>query len=324
MSNPFGYAADSYQQQQQQQQQSHLHHPQPQYNQPIPMQSAHHHHPPAHTQHSQQHPQPQAQFNFLNDPAAALASQFARSGFEQSNQYIQENFGSFSGDIKYYFQVSNSYVVKKIWLILFPYGQRDWSRVSTKETGTNQFLPPSHDVNAPDLYIPLMSFVTYILLWAVFQGLKGDFHPQVFGYLASQTLAFFILDIVIFKIGLYLLGCSQSKIYDIISFAGYKYISIIVLLCLKQSVGSYLGVFYYLAVCLLIANLSIFLMRSLRFIILPTTAAVAATAASANTIGSGINVTAGNVTSSQRKIRIQFLFAYSVIIQGIIILYMSK
>ncbi|KAI3405326.2 POL2 [Candida oxycetoniae] len=297
MSNPYGYTADAYQPQQ-----PHLQHPQPQYTQPMQM--------PNQPQ-QPQHPQ-QRQFNFLNDPAAALASQFARSGFEQSNQYIQDNFGSFSGDIKYYFQVSNSYVLHKIFLILFPYRQKDWNRISTKETGINQFLPPTHDVNAPDLYIPLMSFVTYILLWAAFQGLKGDFHPQVFGYLASQSVAFSVIDIVIFKIGLYLLNCSQSKVYDIISFAGYKYVSIVVLLCLKHSVGTYLGWFYYLFVLVLIVNLSIFLMRSLRFIILPQSSS------------NGSSTVSNTVTSKQRKIRIQFLFVYSVIIQGIIILFMSK
>ncbi|CAI5755606.1 unnamed protein product [Candida verbasci] len=293
MYNPYGTEFNQQQPQSQQQQQQQLHHLQ---------------HPQPHSIPNQQ----QNQFNFLNDPATALASQFARSGFQQSNQYLQENFGSFSGDIKYYFQVSNSYVFKKVLLILMPYRHKDWNRLlSTTETGQQQqYLPASIDLNAPDLYIPLMSFVTYILLWAAFQGLKGDFHPQLFGYLASQTLAFSILDVFIFKIGLYLLNCSQSKIYDIISFAGYKYVSIIVLLCLKHLFGSILGKFYYLFVILLIINLSIFLMRSLRFIILPS-----------NSTSSSMN---DNITSKQRKIRIQFLFIYSVIIQGLIILYMSK
>ena len=302
MYNPYGNSADSYQQQaQQQQHQANLQHPQP----------IHHMTPQAQQVHQQQQQQQQqqsgSQFNFLNDPAAALASQFARSGFEQSNHYIQENFGNIQGDIKYYFQVSNSYVLRKVLLILMPYRHKEWSRVVTKETGPNQFLPPTLDVNAPDLYIPLMSFVTYILLWAAFQGLNGDFHPQLFGYLASQTTAFSILDVVIFKTGLYLLNCPQSKIYDIISVSGYKYVSIVVLLCVKHLVGSYLGSFYYLIVLALIASLSVFLMRSLKFLILPQ--------------GNSMNNT---INSKQRKIRIQFLFVYSVIIQGLIILYMCK
>lgn len=304
MYNPYGNAADAYQQQQQQQYQQ-----QQQQQQQQPHSTNLQHPQPIHHVSSHQPPPSAAggQFNFLNDPAAALASQFARSGFEQSNQYLQENFGSLQGDIKYYFQVSNSYVFKKIILILMPYNHKDWNRVSTKETGTNQFLPPNLDINAPDLYLPLMSFVTYILLWAAFQGINGDFHPQLFGYLASQTIAFSVLDVVIFKTGLYLLNCPQSKIYDIISFSGYKYVSIIVLLILKYLVGNYLGSFYYIVVLLLIANLSIFLMRSLRFLILPQSTSMNNT-----------------ITSKQRKIRIQFLFVYSVIIQGLIILYMSK
>lgn len=304
MYNPYGNSADAYQQQQNTQQQQHmsnLQHPQPI------------HHMTPQSQQANQIPQQAqqqsmgSQFNFLNDPAAALASQFARTGFEQSNQYIQENFGNIQGDIKYYFQVSNSYVLKKILLILMPYTHKDWNRIVTKETGPNQFLPPSLDVNAPDLYIPLMSFVTYILLWAAFQGLNGEFHPQLFGYLASQTLAFSILDVAIFKTGLYLLSCPQSKMYDIVSVSGYKYVSIVVLLCVKHLVGVYLGSFYYLIVLALIASLSIFLMRSLRFLILPQ--------------GNAMNNT---INSKQRKIRIQFLFIYSVIIQGLIILYMCK
>ncbi|RLV95362.1 Protein transport protein yif1 [Spathaspora sp. JA1] len=336
MYNPYGNAAaDSYSNQYQYPDQApqspqNLHHPQPQHATPFghPQQQQMHmgqqqqgyqpqhqqHQPPLQQQqqqHQQQHQQSQPGFNFLNEPAAALASQFAMSGFQQSNQYLQENFGnlSISGDINYYFQVSNSYVFMKILLILFPYRQSDWSRISTKETGDTQFLPPNRDINAPDLYIPLMSFSTYILLWACFQGLKGDFHPELFGYLASQTVAFSIIDILIFKTGLYLLGCPQSSIYDIISFSSYKYVSIIVLLVLKHSIGEWLGLGYYVGVLVLIGNLAIFLMRSLRFLILPTNNTSAAT---------------NSITSRQRKIRIQFLFIYAVLIQGLIILYMSK
>lgn len=83
MYNPYGNAADAYQQQQQQQyqqQQQQPHSTNLQHPQPI-------HHVSSHQ------PPPGAaggQFNFLNDPAAALASQFARSGFEQSNQYFKK------------------------------------------------------------------------------------------------------------------------------------------------------------------------------------------------------------------------------------------
>ncbi|ODV80120.1 YIF1-domain-containing protein [Suhomyces tanzawaensis NRRL Y-17324] len=319
MYNPYGNSG-GYQQGHPQQQapgqqfdgQANLHHPQPQ-------------HPAFQAQYGQPGGVPGATGgqqasgypSFLNDQAASIASQFAKSQFETSNQYLQQNFGSFfpgTGDIKYYFQVSNSYVLRKVLLIVFPYHNKNWNRLTASEvtgeatSGQNQFAPPNFDVNAPDLYIPLVSFVTYILLWASFQGLNGDFHPQVFGYLASQTLAFSFLDIAIFKIGLYLLNCStQSSLWDLVSFSGYKYVSIIILLCWKHVIGNG-WMTYYPVIFFLIINLSVFLMRSLKFMVLPN----------------NVTGTSNSITTSQRRIRIQFLFVYSLIIQGLIILYMSR
>lgn len=269
---------------------------------------------------------------FLNDPATSMAAQFAKSSFGSSNQYIQQNFGSFipgTLDLNYYFKVSNSYVMKKIGLILFPYRNKNWSRLTASDPaislgstgiaspvgvatpGNISFAPPAYDVNAPDLYIPLMAFITYILLWSLFQGINGEFHPQLFGYLASQTLACSVLDIFIFKIGLYLLNCStQSSMWDLIAFSGYKYVSIIVLLCWKHLIGG--GWFIYYAVVLTVtANLSLFLMRSLKFLVLPSSDSVTSTASN-------------SISSRQRKLRIQFLFIYAVVVQFFIILFMSR
>lgn len=246
-----------------------------------------------------------------------MAAQFAKTSFGQSNQYIQQNFSSYmpvAGELKYYFKVSNLYVLNKLKLILFPYRHRNWSRITTSESAGSSgsgvaYAPPSEDINAPDLYIPLMSFISYILLWALFSGLKGDFHPEVFGYLASQTLACSFLDILIFKVGLYLLNCStQSSFWDLVSFSSYKYVAITVLLCWKNVFGGSWMVFYSLLL-VLVGSLSLFLMRSLKFLVLP----IGASDTSANTISNG-----------QRRLRVQFLFLYSVVVQFLIVLFMSR
>lgn len=247
-----------------------------------------------------------------------MAAQFAKSGLGQSNTYLQQNFGSYmpvAGELKYYFKVSNSYVWRKLALVLFPYRHRDWSRIQAVDAGSQTghgvptFAPASEDVNAPDLYIPLMAFVTYILLWALFSGLRGDFHPEVFGYLASQTLACSFVDILIFKVGLYLLNClSQTSFWDLISFSGYKYVTIIVLLCAKQVLGGSWTV-YYAVVLAAVGSLSLFLMRSLKFLILP--------------YGMGENP-AVSISNGQRRLRVQFLFIYSVVVQFLLVLFMSR
>lgn len=311
---------------------SNLQHPQPQYQnadvsmQGMPMQGAPMGQmPQAMPQGMPQGMPPQAQNqqnfgNFFQDPTSSMAAQFARTSLGQSNDYIQQNFGSFippTSNLNYYFKISNSYVINKLILILFPFRNKNWVRATAPNVPTaggtpgtvTTFLPPINDINAPDLYIPFMSFVTYILLWSVFQGVNGDFHPQLFGYLASQTLACSMIDILFFKIGLYLLNCSPNgSIWDIISFSGYKYVPIIALLCWKHLIGG--GYFiYYTVVLMVTGSFSLFLMRSLRFLILPNTATGTAT---------------NSISISQRRIRIQFLFLYAVVLQFLINLFMSR
>ncbi|EEQ36619.1 putative transport protein [Clavispora lusitaniae] len=349
MYNPYASAPEAYPRQ------GNLHHPQPHHVKPSYSPSQQYQQPAANQQYSQQfqpqHDMPQQGFpqqgfpqqgfpqqqnafpqgtspaaqgsnsmpysNFLSDPAASMAAQFAKSGFGQSNNYIQQNFGSYmpvAGDLKYYFKVSNSYVWNKLRLILFPYRHRNWSRMTTAESAGSSgagvsYAPPSEDINAPDLYIPLMSFISYILLWALFSGLRGDFHPEVFGYLASQTLACSFLDILIFKIGLYLLNCStQSSFWDLVSFSSYKYVAITVLLCWKNLFGgSWLA--FYSVLFVLVGSLSLFLMRSLKFLVLP--------------VGAG-DTSANTISNNQRRLRVQFLFLYSVVVQFMIVIFMSR
>ncbi|CAK7894114.1 protein transport protein Yif1p [[Candida] anglica] len=306
------------QQQSQQYGQPGLHHPQPQHYQQVPPQQQQQQGQPG--QYSQDGPYG----GFFTDPAASMAAQLAKNSFGQSNVYLQQNFGSFipKADVNYYFKVSNSYVVRKVGLILFPYRHKNWTRLTASSTdhsvGTPsatpsqiQFAAPTHDINAPDLYIPLMAFITYILLWASFQGFKGDFHPEVFGYLASQTLACSIIDIVIFRVGLYLLNCStqHSSFWDVIAFSGYKYVTIIALLCWKNLIGG--GWIYYGVVFIFTASLSLFLMRSLKFLVLPSASGVD-------------NPNINNISATQRRIRIQFLFLYAVVLQILLVLFMSR
>jgi hypothetical protein len=66
--------------------------------------------------------------------------------------------------LRYYFRVNNTYVRTKLTRVLFPFTYKKWQRAppsSADEEGP--YAPPASDSNAPDLYIPLMAFVTYVL-----------------------------------------------------------------------------------------------------------------------------------------------------------------
>jgi hypothetical protein len=76
--------------------------------------------------------------------------------------------------------------------LLIPFGHRKWTRVlaaesgdagrhGAPESGGALFAPPIHDENAPDLYIPLMAVITYVLLVGLLKGTRMRFTPEVRG-----------------------------------------------------------------------------------------------------------------------------------------------
>lgn len=184
-------------------------------------------------------------------------------------------------------------------LVLFPWRHKPWSRQIQRSEGTgvpDGYATARDDINAPDMYIPVMSFTTYVLLSSVFAGLHGTFHPKILGYVASKAVAFMLMELVMLKLGTYLLSAG-SKLLDFIAYSGYKFIGITVTMLLSSLMpGASVkwGVFLYTA----LAN-SFFLLRSLRYILLPDSS-------------SGSSAT---YNPSQRQRRIQFLFVYSFVFQ---------
>lgn len=61
---------------------------------------------------------------------------------------------------------------------------QDWSvRFNPDEP-----VAPRDDVNSPDLYIPSMAIVTYVLVCGFLLGTRNDFTPEKLGLQASSAL----------------------------------------------------------------------------------------------------------------------------------------
>ena len=58
--------------------------------------------------------------------------------------------------LKHYFNVSNYYVLNKLFLVLFPWTHKPWSRKQAVGVNGQEgwYLPPRDDINSPDMYIP--------------------------------------------------------------------------------------------------------------------------------------------------------------------------
>lgn len=149
----------------------------------------------------------------------------------QFNRYVNVNA------LKHYFNVTNSYVLNKLFLVLFPWRHKPWSRKQAVGPSGQEgwYLPPREDVNSPDMYIPVMAVVTYILLSTLIAGLRGQFQPELLGYTASTALVVVLVEIMGLKLGCYLLSISNdSQLYDLIAYSGYKFVGIIVTVVLGE------------------------------------------------------------------------------------------
>jgi hypothetical protein len=88
-----------------------------------------------------------------------------------------------------------------------------------------EYALPHSDENAPDLYIPAMSLITYCLLCALCYGTAGQFNPEVVQNIATKCFVTQILEVLLIRLGFYLLEAPVALL-DLFSYTGYKYLGL--------------------------------------------------------------------------------------------------
>ncbi|KAN0131710.1 YIF1 domain containing protein [Lactarius tabidus] len=237
----------------------------------------------------------------IDGATAQFGMQLGQNAVAAGQNYVQRNLGGLIpvNHLKHHFNVSNSYVMRKIRLVVFPWRHKPWTRkMRRSETGIGEFQPPREDLNAPDLYIPTMAFVTYILVAALQSGLQSRFHPEIFGLVATKAIVVLLLDFLFVKGGCYLLGVqASSPIVDLLAYGGYKFVGVIATL-LVGLVGLSRTFYSVAFIYTFLAN-AFFLLRSLRSVVLPDAGATPGVV--------------GTVSHAQRSRRITFLFLVAVV-----------
>ena len=163
------------------------------------------------------------------------------------------------------FHVSNSYVLRKIGLVLLPFTHKDWTRkradpqllqqqalaeVQAYQSAgdmagvmrvlqrqqqqqallalNNGYNFPIHDINAPDLYLPLMSFITFVLLCGYTSGLADRFHPEVLASRASVSFVVALLQLAVARALFFTAGAEHVRVLELAALLGYQYLGYIV------------------------------------------------------------------------------------------------
>ncbi|KAJ2796546.1 Protein transport protein yif1 [Coemansia helicoidea] len=223
--------------------------------------------------------------------AAQLGMQFAGSAMHAMQENVQQNVGRVvsMSQLKHHFDVSNMYVLSKLRMVAFPWLQRSWHRQAERDQ-TGQvvgYKTPREDSNSPDLYIPVMGLVSYVIAVGLVMGRMGVFHPEDLGFTASSALGIVIFEVLLVKMFCYLLNVgAELQFPDIVAYSGYKFVPTIVIVALKPVAPWWLlgTAFFYFGFAL-----AFFMIRSMRHALIPEASAVM-----------GVNV--------HRKRRIHFLF----------------
>jgi len=202
----------------------------------------------------------------LQDPMVTnLAMSYGRDFMGKGQEEIKRNLDKYVSisQLKYYFAVDTTYVTKKLSILLFPFVHKDWSiRYSHDEP-----VQPRFEMNAADLYIPSMAFVTYILVVGYMLGVQERFSPEKLATTASGALTALFLEIIVIYLTTTVMSISSTLAkWDFLAFSMYKYVNMILcLVCglLLSRTGYYIGLLYSSA------SLALFLFRTLHLRIEP-------------------------------------------------------
>lgn len=187
------------------------------------------------------------QFAMFQQPMVQdMAYQYGQKLADQGKEMVNKEFEKYVPvtKLKYYFAVDNRYVMNKLRLLFFPFAHKDWSLKYDQENP----VQPRYDINAPDLYIPAMAYITYVVLAGFILGMQERFSPEQLGIQASSALAYNIFELIVYTVTLYVSNISTTlRTLDLVAFSGYKYASIVSILCaniLFGSTGYYVALFY--------------------------------------------------------------------------------
>ncbi|XP_062855867.1 protein YIF1A [Trichomycterus rosablanca] len=240
--------------------------------------------------------------NLFADPMANAAMMYGSSIANQGKDIVNKEINRFMSinKLKHFFAVDTKYVMKKLMLLLFPYTHQDWEVRYHRDTP----LPPRNDINAPDLYIPTMAFITYILLAGMALGIQKRFSPEVLGLCASTALVWVIIEVLLMLLSLYLLSVhTDLSTFDLVAYSGYKYVGMIFTVLSGLLFGSD-G--YYVALAWCSCALMFFTVRSLKMKILSSL--------SSDSMGAG--------ASAKPRLRLYITVA-SAVFQPIIIFWLT-
>ena len=136
------------------------------------------------------------------------------------------------------------------------------------EAYSRKWALPRQDYNAPDLYIPVMSFMTYVLLYGLGRGLGSSdtFTPDTIIQAIWHCLILQSIEAGLIKFGVNTLSVTVPFL-DVFAYTGYKYVG----LCLNTLAQVFGGTIHFVVTLLTALMLAYFVLKTLAAVVPPVT-----------------------------------------------------
>lgn len=153
--------------------------------------------------------------------------------------------------------MDNTYVLKKLFKIVVPFvksKEEDYSQPSgwnDADYGMTKTEEHHHrTLLSPDLYIPLMSFMTFILMVCLSMGYRNEFRPELISNYTINCMFFAILEMLLYKLILLIVRVKTLSLLDITAFLNYKFVGLCLVLLAKFLIGGWIttGITIYFSI----------------------------------------------------------------------------
>jgi len=156
---------------------------------------------------------------------SAMVNHFAR----EITQGSLSLWPQFVQTARQYFNVTHGYVLRKmLWQVVpltSPKKKSTDGEIGAEKDWTARVCGGLEvDIEEPDMYIPVMSFMTYVLLCGLVRGLQEQFHPDVLSATITFAVVVLILETTVAKAALVMVGAVHAPVFDVAALLGYKYL----------------------------------------------------------------------------------------------------
>ena len=155
-------------------------------------------------------------------------------GYKMGEQIVRNSkfvdYFSLEG-LKPYFDVDNKYVLIKFKYLFLPFLKENTSNtVNTNEIQTK------YSIEYSDLYLPIMSFITFVLAISFITALQdpANFNPQTLGKILSKDFSLYIINAAFVKLLMFIFLNNPLSFTAIFSLVGYKFIYMIIYAILRS------------------------------------------------------------------------------------------